>query len=73
MSGRRKFLLVLTDYKELFSVETKIVLVHICYFTSHCSKSTQRNKQIAVGRKKFNMDPKKVLWLFFLYLPCHNK
>lgn len=26
----------------------------------HYSKSTQRNKQIAVGRKKFNMDPKKV-------------
>ncbi|XP_042560708.1 cytohesin-3-like, partial [Clupea harengus] len=24
------------------------------------SKTTQRNKQIAVGRKKFNMDPKKV-------------
>lgn len=25
-----------------------------------CSKTTQRNKQIAMGRKKFNMDPKKV-------------
>ena len=24
------------------------------------SKTTQRNKQIAMGRKKFNMDPKKV-------------
>ena len=24
------------------------------------SKMTQRNKQIAMGRKKFNMDPKKV-------------
>lgn len=23
------------------------------------SKTTQRNKQIAMGRKKFNMDPKK--------------
>lgn len=70
MSGRRKFLLVLTDYKELFSTETKIILVHICYFTSHYSKSTQRNKQIAVGRKKFNMDPKKVLcfFCFFIYL-----
>lgn len=22
----------------------------------------QRNKQVAMGRKKFNMDPKKVLW-----------
>uniref|UniRef100_A0A8C1VRY7 Cytohesin 1a n=1 Tax=Cyprinus carpio TaxID=7962 RepID=A0A8C1VRY7_CYPCA len=28
-------------------------------FTSICSKTTQRNKQIAMGRKKFNMDPKK--------------
>lgn len=25
-----------------------------------CSKTSQRNKQIAMGRKKFNMDPKKV-------------
>uniref|UniRef100_A0A673JMY4 Cytohesin 3a n=1 Tax=Sinocyclocheilus rhinocerous TaxID=307959 RepID=A0A673JMY4_9TELE len=29
------------------------------FFSPHYSKSTQRNKQIAVGRKKFNMDPKK--------------
>lgn len=28
-------------------------------FHTH-SKTTQRNKQIAMGRKKFNMDPKKV-------------
>lgn len=28
-----------------------------------CSKTTQRNKQVAMGRKKFNMDPKKVLWV----------
>ncbi|KAJ3600907.1 hypothetical protein NHX12_031880, partial [Muraenolepis orangiensis] len=28
------------------------------------SKTTQRNKQIAMGRKKFNMDPKKVLQAF---------
>lgn len=27
---------------------------------SFCSKTSQRNKQIAMGRKKFNMDPKKV-------------
>ncbi|ELV12272.1 Cytohesin-3 [Tupaia chinensis] len=30
------------------------------------SKTTQRNKQIAMGRKKFNMDPKKFLWSFRL-------
>lgn len=27
-----------------------------------CRKNMQRNKQVAMGRKKFNMDPKKVLW-----------
>lgn len=26
-----------------------------------CRKNMQRNKQVAMGRKKFNMDPKKVL------------
>lgn len=31
----------------------------VCAFLC-CSKTTQRNKQIAMGRKKFNMDPKKV-------------
>lgn len=25
-----------------------------------CRKNMQRNKQVAMGRKKFNMDPKKV-------------
>lgn len=27
-----------------------------------CRKNMQRNKQVAMGRKKFNMDPKKVRW-----------
>lgn len=27
-----------------------------------CRKNMQRNKQVAMGRKKFNMDPKKVVW-----------
>lgn len=26
-----------------------------------CSKTLQRNRKMAMGRKKFNMDPKKVL------------
>lgn len=32
----------------------------ISQLSQMCSKTTQRNKQIAMGRKKFNMDPKKV-------------
>lgn len=34
------------------------------------SKTTQRNKQIAMGRKKFNMDPKKVREHFISFLTC---
>lgn len=32
---------------------------HLCF-----SKTSQRNKQVAMGRKKFNMDPKKVRTCF---------
>lgn len=35
-------------------------LISLLFFLFFCSKTTQRNKQIAMGRKKFNMDPKKV-------------
>lgn len=31
-----------------------------CHISACFSKTSQRNKQIAMGRKKFNMDPKKV-------------
>lgn len=34
--------------------------VTVSYLFLMHSKTTQRNKQIAMGRKKFNMDPKKV-------------
>lgn len=37
-----------------------------CFFFFNYSKTTQRNKQIAMGRKKFNMDPKKVRITFLL-------
>lgn len=37
----------------------------------HCSKTTQRNKQIAMGRKKFNMDPKKVLCILVVLILNH--
>ena len=31
-----------------------------------CRKNMQRNKQVAMGRKKFNMDPKKVSVVLYL-------
>ena len=34
--------------------------MYACVCFLDYSKTTQRNKQIAMGRKKFNMDPKKV-------------
>uniref|UniRef100_A0A8C5AC36 Cytohesin 3 n=1 Tax=Gadus morhua TaxID=8049 RepID=A0A8C5AC36_GADMO len=37
------------------------------------SKTTQRNKQIAMGRKKFNMDPKKVSSFMFLKILLFNR
>ena len=39
-------------------------------FCTH-SKTTQRNKQIAMGRKKFNMDPKKVSSRHEHGCPCY--
>lgn len=36
------------------------VIIYFFHFVFFCSKTSQRNKQIAMGRKKFNMDPKKV-------------
>uniref|UniRef100_A0A3B5LS80 Cytohesin 3b n=1 Tax=Xiphophorus couchianus TaxID=32473 RepID=A0A3B5LS80_9TELE len=46
----------LLDDIELIS---KCISYLIVFYYYCCSKTSQRNKQIAMGRKKFNMDPKK--------------
>lgn len=61
-----KFLLAYFPYAFLSRKSVKdntviwiIALLLFCSFYTNYSKTTQRNKQIAMGRKKFNMDPKK--------------
>uniref|UniRef100_A0A672PB35 Uncharacterized protein n=1 Tax=Sinocyclocheilus grahami TaxID=75366 RepID=A0A672PB35_SINGR len=54
----------LLDDIERLKFEISEVMTEIEHLTCvRETKSTQKNKQIAVGRKKFNMDPKKVLLL----------
>ncbi|XP_023801119.1 cytohesin-3-like [Cyanistes caeruleus] len=56
----------LIDDIERLKFEIAEVMTEIDNLTSvEESKTTQRNKQIAMGRKKFNMDPKKVENFFF--------
>lgn len=47
--GRREY-----QFQGTISISIRICC---CPF---CRKNMQRNKQVAMGRKKFNMDPKKV-------------
>ncbi|XP_015684759.1 cytohesin-3-like [Protobothrops mucrosquamatus] len=50
----------LIDDIERLKFEIAEVMTEIDHLTSvEESKATQRNKQVAMGRKKFNMDPKK--------------
>ena len=62
---------IITDKMELLCSGLWIlynVKIKSLHFRFLCrSKTTQRNKQIAMGRKKFNMDPKKVgFYVFYL-------
>lgn len=46
----------------LIMIMNFIDLLNVFFLFPYFSKNNPKNKQMSIGKKKFNMDPKKVTW-----------